>query len=200
MKGKIVLLTGAAYLALTRVSGVFAQDDATGSSKTKLRIDQRDIGFQPPSLDTFLSFLIKFFFVLAGLLALFYMLWGALSWVTSGGDTEAVKKAREKIIAAAVGVILIVATLSIIVALEQIVFQGKICFGLSCDLTLPKLLECPDGTHECEEGTDREGACVDDASECNYSTSQQSGTVSSATGSAAGNSNTGSGRLPDTGL
>jgi hypothetical protein len=69
------------------------------------------------------------------------MLWGALSWVTSGGEKDGVEKARDKIVAAIVGMIMIVVALAIIWSMENIVFQRKICFGLSCSVTLPALLK-----------------------------------------------------------
>lgn len=141
----MILLTGAIYLSLFGlVTPASAQ--APAEFDDSLLIRSQDIGFQIPSFEAFMSFLIKFFFVMAGLLALFYMLWGALSWVASGGDKDAVGKAREKILAAVIGVLLIIATLSIIVALEQIVFKGRVCFGLTCELRLPTLLKCPDGS------------------------------------------------------
>lgn len=155
MKGKIILLTGALYLAIFSfvfVPSASAQSTATPRSSVgteyddTLLISSQDLGFRVPSFEQFMSFLIKFFFVLAGLLALFYMLWGAISWVTSGGDKDAVGKARDKIMAAVVGVVLIIATLAIIAALEQIVFKKRVCFGLTCELKLPSLLRCPDSS------------------------------------------------------
>lgn len=143
MKAKLILLTGAIYLSLFGlISPVSA---APGDFDDSLLIRPGDIGFEIPSFEAFMSFLIKFFFVMAGLLALFYMLWGAISWITSGGEKDAVGKSREKILAAVIGVMLIIATLSIIVALEQIVFKGRVCFGLTCELRLPTLLKCPGG-------------------------------------------------------
>ncbi|MFQ5452386.1 MAG: hypothetical protein ACE5DQ_02365, partial [Candidatus Paceibacterota bacterium] len=43
------------------------------------------LGFEIPTFGEILTFLVRFFFVIAGLAALFYLLWGAISWVTSGG-------------------------------------------------------------------------------------------------------------------
>lgn len=100
-----------------------------------------NLPFTPPSLGQLITFGIRGFFVIAGLLALLYLLLGALSWVTSGGSKENVDKARDKITAAVLGVIIIVAVLAIIVTLEQIVFQQKICFGISCDATIPSLIQ-----------------------------------------------------------
>jgi len=104
-------------------------------------IDTGDLGFQIPSLGDILTFAIRAFFVIAGLAALFYLLLGALGWVTSGGDKDAVTAARDKIQAAVVGMILIVGVLAIIWTLEQVIFKRRICLGLSCPLTLPGLIE-----------------------------------------------------------
>jgi cytochrome bd-type quinol oxidase subunit 2 len=100
-----------------------------------------DIGFTPPSIQQVLGFLIQIFFVVAGLVALIYLLLGALSWITSGGNKENVTKAQEKIQAAVLGLILIVAVLAIIVTLEQIVFNKEICLGISCPIKIPSLIQ-----------------------------------------------------------
>ena len=102
---------------------------------------QATLGFAIPTLSDLLTFIIRFFFAIAGLAALLYLLLGALAWITSGGSKEGVEKAREKIQAAIIGVILIVLVLALIWTLEKIVFSEKICFGLSCPLTLPSLIK-----------------------------------------------------------
>ncbi|MBP9690475.1 hypothetical protein KBD81_00175 [Candidatus Woesebacteria bacterium] len=119
-------------------------------------IQTSELGFQIPSLGDILTFAIRAFFVIAGLAALFYLLLGAMAWVTSGGDKDAITAAREKIQAAVLGMIMIVAVLAVIWTLEQVIFKRRICLGLSCPLTLPGLIEtssgatnccvCPDGT------------------------------------------------------
>ena len=112
-------------------------------------ISNEELGFKIPSLGDLLTFAIRAFFVIAGLAALFYLLLGALGWVTSGGDKDAVTAAREKIQAAVVGMILIVAVLAIIWTLEQVIFNRRICLGLSCSLTLPGLIERTAGDYCC---------------------------------------------------
>ena len=112
-------------------------------------IDTGDLGFQIPSLGDILTFAIRAFFVIAGLAALFYLLLGALGWVTSGGDKDAVTAARDKIQAAVIGMILIVGVLAIIWTLEQVIFKRRICLGLSCPLTLPGLIETSTGATNC---------------------------------------------------
>ncbi|NTU47168.1 hypothetical protein HGA88_06085 [Candidatus Roizmanbacteria bacterium] len=98
------------------------------------------LGFNVPNFSMVLTFFIRAFFIVVGLAALLYLLLGALSWVTSGGSKENVEKAREKISAAVIGVILVVVALAIIVTLEQVVFKNQICFGISCPITVPNLL------------------------------------------------------------
>ena len=61
------------------------------------------LGWNVPSLGGILTFMIRLFFIVAGLAALFYLLLGALAWVTSGGSKDQVEGAQKKIIAAVVG-------------------------------------------------------------------------------------------------
>jgi len=113
-------------------------------------IDTGAMGFRIPSLGDILTFAIRAFFVIAGLAALFYLLLGAFGWITSGGDKDSIGAARDKIQAAVLGMILIVAVLAIIWTLEQVIFNRRICLGLSCPLTLPGLLtRTVDGDYCC---------------------------------------------------
>ncbi len=123
-------------------NGTFAQSP---SPDADLIVSESDLGFKIPSLGEILTFTIRAFFVIAGLAALFYMLLGAFAWVTSGGDSDAVSAAQGKIQAAVVGMLIIVGVLSIIWTLEQVIFDQKICLGISCELTIPTLLEAPSG-------------------------------------------------------
>lgn len=100
-------------------------------------LDPATLGFAIPSAARVLSVVVRLFFIIAGLAALYIFLTGALGWVTSGGSKENIEKARDKIVAGFVGVILIVAILSVIWFLEVNVFNGKLCFGVTCEITLP---------------------------------------------------------------
>jgi hypothetical protein len=95
------------------------------------------LGFIPPSFDTVLSFGLRFLFIVAGLIALLYLLLGALAWITSGGNKESVEKAREKIQAALIGLILIFAVLAIVAVIENIFSLG---LGLTRTIVFPKLI------------------------------------------------------------
>ncbi|CAN5161085.1 hypothetical protein BH09PAT2_BH09PAT2_01880 [soil metagenome] len=155
-------------LTLNTVSA--ASDPACETERTNSGIpacqsvNANALGFKIPSLGDLLTFAIRGFFAIAGIAALFYMLIGAFGWVTSGGDKDSIGAARDRIQAALVGMILIVAVLALIWTLEQVIFKKRICLGLSCPVTLPGLIETGDGQRYCcscltEEGT--EGSAID---------------------------------------
>ena len=97
--------------------------------------------FENPTLGEVLSFAIRTLFTVAGLAALLYLIMGALSWVTSGGDKEKVDKAQQKIQAAVIGLIVLVAVIALAITLEQVVFSGKVCLGFTCPVTFGTLLK-----------------------------------------------------------
>jgi len=152
LKNVIFLILVFSFLLFGFSNGVSATCEATDAATypTCTTIDTGTFGFRIPSLGDILTFAIRVFFVIAGIAALFYMLIGAFTWVTSGGEEEAVTKAREKIQAAVIGMILIVGVLAIIWTLEQVIFNRRICLGLSCTLTLPGLVKVTeDGAYCC---------------------------------------------------
>lgn len=51
--------------------------------------------------------LINLVFILSVIVALLYLIWGGFKWLTSGGDKTAVQSAREHIVAAIVGLVII---------------------------------------------------------------------------------------------
>lgn len=100
-----------------------------------------NLPFKIPPLSTILSFTLQFFFVVAGLAAMIYLILGAFAWITSGGDKEAVSKAQQKIQAAVVGLIVLVLVLAIIVLIEQVIFNQRVCFGITCPIKFEPLLQ-----------------------------------------------------------
>ncbi len=130
MKKTLNALTTFGFLALTNVAMA-----ANVSPNTSV-----EPGFTIPSLADVIGFLIKFLFFFAGLAALLFLLLGAMSWVTSSGDKENVKKAQDKIQAAVVGLVIIVVVLVLIATMEQVVLKGSFCIGLTCTIKVPALL------------------------------------------------------------
>ena len=54
-----------------------------------------------------IGFAITLVFVAAVLIALFFLVYGGIKWITSGGDKGAVEAARNQIIAAVIGLIIV---------------------------------------------------------------------------------------------
>ena len=99
------------------------------------------LGFVIPQFDAVLTFVIRLFFIVAGLIAIIYLLLGALSWITSGGNKESVDKAREKIQAALIGLILIFIVLAVIGVVESMFFPGNTGLGIFKPISFPKLIQ-----------------------------------------------------------
>ncbi len=163
MSKKKIVIYISSFILLFSLFGFLANGTLAQTPDADLIVSESDLGFKIPSLGEILTFTIRAFFVIAGLAALFYMLLGAFAWVTSGGDADAVSAAQGKIQAAVVGMLIIVGVLSIIWTLEQVIFNEKICLGISCQLTIPQLLEAPTGIQagaNCKENSEcASGSC-----------------------------------------
>lgn len=57
---------------------------------------------------------INLILILAGLVAFLFLLWGGLQWILAGGDKEGTEKARKRITAALVGLVIVFAAYAII--------------------------------------------------------------------------------------
>ena len=80
-----------------------------------------------------MGFVVTIAFVIAVLIALFFLLWGGIKWITSGGDKTGVEAARNQIIAAIIGLIIVFLSFFILNLVLGL-------FGLSLlDLKLPTL-------------------------------------------------------------
>ncbi len=107
---------------------------------------QAGLGWIVPGPGGILTFVIRIFFVIAGLAALFQLLMGALAVIMSGGVKENWDKALRKMGSALIGIFLIVVILSVLVVMERTVFKCHICFGLSCPLRIPSLMAPEEAT------------------------------------------------------
>ena len=94
------------------------------------------------SLDigTSLATIIQFLFVVAVILALGFLIYGGIRWITSGGDKAGVETARNTIIAAIIGLI-VVFLAYVIINLVLTFLTGN---GIG-SITIPQLLTPPEG-------------------------------------------------------
>lgn len=80
---------------------------------------------------TFVTYFITIWQALitvGGLMVIIYFLWGAIEWITAGGDSGKVGKARDKITQAVIGLVILVGSFVIIA------FLGGLFFGRDFDL------------------------------------------------------------------
>lgn len=81
------------------------------------------------NLGTTIGRLITAIFVIAAIIALFYLIYGAIKWIISEGDKQKVADARNHIIAAIVGLVIVFLSffiLSIILGLFGISFENLV--------------------------------------------------------------------------
>ncbi len=99
MKKAIALVTPAAVF-LTVTVPAFAVDACAGPYNHLCALSSNNIG-------SIVGTVIALIFAVAILVALLYLVWGGFKWLTSGGDKQAVASAREHIVAAIVGLVII---------------------------------------------------------------------------------------------
>lgn len=102
---------------------------------------QDALGWVMPGPGGILTFLIRIFFIIAGLAALFQLLTGALAVIVSGGVKDKWDAAFRRMSSALIGVFMIILILSVLAVMERQVFKCAICFGLTCPLHIPSMME-----------------------------------------------------------
>ena len=133
-KTAAVLSSGVTYLSLALPA--FAQVDIDPCPKGTgggtdfsglCNLDANNIG-------TVVSGVITVLLIGSAIIALFFLIWGGIRWITSGGDKAKVDSARQTIIASIIGLIIALLAFFIITVVLGL-------FNLSLtDLTLPKLI------------------------------------------------------------
>ena len=98
------------------------------------------LGFHVPNITDILTFAFRFFFIVAGLIALLYLLLGAMAWITSGGNKENVDKAREKIQSALIGLIILFFVLALVAVIENVFFVPGQGLGITKPIVFPGLV------------------------------------------------------------
>ncbi len=69
---------------------------------------------------TFISGIVSAVMVIAALLVLLYLIWGGIEWITAGGDSGKLGKARDKIIQSIIGIIVLAATFAIFMVVQSL--------------------------------------------------------------------------------
>ena len=83
----------------------------TVQAETKIKITPPDT--VPETIGPLISAGINAVIIIAGLITFIYLVWGGIEWLTSGGDKEKYESARNRITAAIIGLVIIVAAYAV---------------------------------------------------------------------------------------
>lgn len=79
-----------------------------------------DIGGAPSNFSALFAVIVSILFVVATLLFFFYFLFGAIKWITSSGDAQKLEEARNAILQALIGLIVLFALFAILRVIETL--------------------------------------------------------------------------------
>lgn len=117
------------YLAVSLATVGLLHSFAGGVFATQKSLFEDGTQFEKPTgftndLGSLINGVLSFVMVIAALLVFFYLIWGGIEWITSGGDKGKTESARNKITAAVVGLIILAASYAILtVALQFLGFN-----------------------------------------------------------------------------
>ncbi len=131
---KCAVSTGLALVATASALAPVMADDATNLFKD-MDPTKNSSGIKiSSSIGTVARNIITIVFIVAAIMTLFFLIMGAVNWISSGGDRGKVEEARNKITAAVIGLLILAATW----ALYQLVMT--VAFGTgSGGITVPYL-------------------------------------------------------------
>jgi hypothetical protein len=133
MKKITALLTGLSAYASAALPALATSHPVTVDPCPEGNFNRLCSSFNPDRIGPIVGTVINILLVAAVLIALFFLIWGGIRWITSGGDKGKVEEARKHIVAAIVG--LVVAFLAYFII--QIILS---IFGLGAinTLSIPK--------------------------------------------------------------
>lgn len=114
---------------------VIGTDGSGGGSQSKSKsysLDQFAPGYVATDANTTVQGAVSIVFVVAAALTFAYLIYGAITWITSGGEKSKVESARNKITSAAIGLIILASVWAIYNLVLTVAFGGN-------DISLPNL-------------------------------------------------------------
>jgi hypothetical protein len=128
---KLLGVISIAPIYLASAVHVFAQESVNPCDGNPTGILGVACAGKDNSLGQVIGFIVAAAFIIAILVALLFLIWGGIKWITSGGDKAGVEAARNQIISAIIGLIVVFLAFFILNLVLQL-------FGTSLfDLTLP---------------------------------------------------------------
>jgi len=115
MRRKVLSLASSIIALLISATPVFA---AAGPDSSVDTFDDTKIPFT--DIGKLMSNALALLFFFAGILAFVFILIGGIQWITAGGDAKAASAARDRITAAVVGLLVVVAAFAVTLILGQV--------------------------------------------------------------------------------
>lgn len=109
MKKVILATSSLLLLSLIAVTPAFAGNFTTVSIAPPDGLVKADVG-----INDIIRFVLTLLVVVGVLASLIFLIYGGIKWITSGGDKGAVETARGQIVAAIVGLIVIIMSFAIL--------------------------------------------------------------------------------------
>ncbi len=117
MSTKIIKALGVTGIA--QMLGLVAATTALAQSKIEVTTANLPAGFFD-NPNEMITNLVNIAFVIAIVLVFFYLIWGGIEWITSGGEKGKTESARNKITAAVIGLIILAAAYAILTLTLQL--------------------------------------------------------------------------------
>lgn len=110
---KISTVASLGVIALSNAGMAFAQGGRAGVNMGTNTIFQTGGTAVTSDPTVLIKNVVNLILILAGALVFAYLIWGAIKWITSGGDKSKVEEARNKITSAIVGLLILAAVWAI---------------------------------------------------------------------------------------
>lgn len=117
MKKALSSMAGSVSLLLFSSAIAFAADSGGKAVSSDVAVNPCPSGggvgfnalcaFDASKFGPFIGSVVTLLFIIAVLIALGFLIWGGIKWITSGGDKSGVESARNHIVAAIVGLIIV---------------------------------------------------------------------------------------------
>lgn len=108
-----IIRKGAEKLALSAGASLAVAETAMAQHFNIGGNTVQEIALYPGSLEVLVGNIINIILIVVGLVAVLYLIWGGVTYVTAGGDAEKAGKGRTTITNAIIGIVIIAASLAI---------------------------------------------------------------------------------------
>lgn len=131
--GLTITVIGIALASVSHSFPVLAYDGITNPSTGSLG-DDPNTAMSGETFVTYFIYIWNAMMVVGGLIVLFFFIQAAIEWITAGGDTGKIQKARDRMIQSTIGLFILVMSFVIVNFISAILFGDN--FNI-LNLTLP---------------------------------------------------------------